>query len=388
MAALLSLVSAVGGPTLTGAQTVSWQHVVDAYLEGRADEAARLLEIPPDEAERQAQEALELWTARARLHGDSGPRARDERRLAVRRVQASALLPLEVLVRVSSRMPAGETLAPLERVASDAWKRLAQFETLRLDLPGDRERRGRAEDRRRLERFRERWQVAFLQYIVNVGRHRDARNLSARLRLSRDDAAARAEAHLLAGMLDEVAARMADEGAVRSAMWSTVPISRVRGIGTRLDDAHRAYGQALAAVPTHREARLRLGRIQLERRRPSEAIATLAPLRTAPCTAVTCGLAWLFTGEAREATSDVNEAASAYVHASTVLSLRQSALVALIELSLRRDNARQAFELTSQFTAGSPLASLDRPDAWSEYLSGRRADADAVLTLVREAMVP
>ena len=167
-----------------------------------------------------------------------------------------------------------------------------------------------------------------------------------------------------------------------------MPTSRLRGIGMRLDEAQRAYRRALEAVSSHQEARLHLGRVELERKRPADAIRMLANLRVTPCRAVLCGLAWLFTGESHEATGDWGAASTAYAQASTVQALRQSALVALMQVALRRDAPRQAFELTKQFTSGSPLTRVDGPDAWSEYLTGRRADCDAVLVPLREALLP
>jgi len=386
-AALLLILSIAAIPAVARSQPARWPDVIEAYLDGRVDEAARLLASSADTLTVDAQAALDAWTARARLE-DDGPAPAAERRAAVRRVQASALLPLEVLVQLSSHVPVGETPGPLEVVATAAWERLSELESLRLDAPGDRDRRSRTEGGLQLKRFRDRWQVAYLQYLVNGGRHRQARALVARLRLPPDDPVMRAEVRLLAGMPDEFAGRMVEESAIKSAVGSTVPVSRVRGIGLRLDEAARAYGQALAAIPSHREARLRLGRVQLERKRPAEAADTLAPLRTTPCRQVICGLAWLFTGEAYETSNRLNDASAAYAQASTALAVRQSALVALMQLSLRGGRPRQAFDLTSQFSAEWPLASLESPDAWSDYLAGRRADADAVLQPLREALLP
>lgn len=388
VAALLLPAAWTGAQPAAAPTPVTWEFVVDAYLEGRLDEAARLIELSGDEAARQARLALDAWMAQARELGDSGPRARDIRRDIVRRVQASAVLPLEVLVRVSSRAPVSESLAPLEQVAGDAWERLADFEDLRLDLPGDSQRRAREQVRDRLQRFRGRWQVAYVQFLVNAGRHQQADQLIARVRLRPGEAGAQAELWFLKGLIEEFAGRMADNATARSTSWSTMPTSRLRGFRTRMDEAHRAYRRALEAVPGHEEARLHLGRVELERKRPSEAIRALANLRVTPCRTEFCGLAWLFTGESHEATGNWGAASAAYAQASTVQALRQSALVGLIQLALRRDNSTQAFDLTTQFTEASPLAALERPDAWSDYLTGRRADADAVLVPLREALLP
>lgn len=387
LACLVALVPLAG---LTRAQTpaakerVTWELVIDAYLEGRDGDAARLLEIEPDEAARLAHEALEVWTERAR---STGPQARDERRLTLRRLQASALLPLEVLLPVSSRMASGEALAPLERVARDAWERLAEFDTPGLDLPGDPERPKRAEQRLRFERFRVRWQVAFLQLQVNLGRITEARALAPRIKLSKGDPSA-AQVYFLRGLAEEAAARLVDDSTLTRRTASNMPTPRLRALEERLARAADWYRRALGAQSTFDEARLRLGRVRLEAGEPRQAIETLAGLMAPMCTSARCGLAWLFAAEAYEAQRHWGDAASAYARASSVLEVRQSALMALTQLALRRGDTRQAAELTSQFRASAPLARLDRPDAWTLHLASRRQDSEAVLAPTREAVVP
>ena len=154
------------------------------------------------------------------------------------------------------------------------------------------------------------------------------------------------------------------------------------------DRATTWYRRALAATPAHREARLHLGRVLLERQQPQEAVRTLASLTRAPCLDAWCGQALLFIGEAHEAMAAPARAADSYARASSAVAVRQSAIVALMHLALRRGDVPAAHALTGQFISTAPLARLDAPDAWAIYIAGRRLDAEAVLAPLRRASLP
>jgi len=113
----------------------------------------------------------------------------------------------------------------------------------------------------------------------------------------------------------------------------------------------------------------------------------LTPLASDRCSAVACGLAWLFIGEAREAGSTPAQAAAAYSRAAALLGTRQSALLALMNLAVRRGDVTAAYNLTAQLSVSSPLSSVEAADAWSVYVGGRRLDGEAVLAPLRGAAI-
>ena len=82
------------------------------------------------------------------------------------------------------------------------------------------------------------------------------------------------------------------------------------------------------------------------------------------------------------------EAATAYAHAASLTDVRQSALLALMQLAVRSRDVATSTSLIGQFVERTPLAAVDGPDAWSVYLRGRRQNVTAVLRPLREAMVP
>jgi hypothetical protein len=277
---------------------------------------------------------------------------------------------------------------PYQDIAIDAWERLAAFEEPPLEGPGASGPATREDERARLQRFRTWWRIGVLQYLLNTGRYRDFARQADRVPLADADQAMRAEFHFLCGMVREHASRSVPGPEQSRDTDRGMPSSRLRRVARAQDDAAREYGRALAAVATHVEARLHLGRVQLERKRPDDAIATLAALLTPTCATTACALAALFTGEAHEARGEFDRAGAAYARASSRQDVRQSALVALMQLAIRRGRARSGAHLLGQFTDGAPLSRHDDPDAWSAYLGGRRQDIVAVLGPLREALLP
>ncbi len=356
-----------------GATPSAWARAVDGYLGGAPEQAAAALrDVSPGDARVQARAALDGWMARARA-AEGGPQAAAERRLAIRRVQASAALPLEIVSAVSTRTRSAPLMESYQDIAIDAWERLAAFE-------------GRTADRAQLEHFRTWWRIGVLQYLVNVGRYPDFIRQARQVRLTAGDTAMRAEFHFLQGMVEEHDARSTSP--VDRNPNRRLPDPRVRGATLTQDDAIREYRRALAAVPSHAEATLHLGRVLLERKRPDEAIDTLAGLVDRVCMSTLCALAALFTGEAHDVQGDFEKAAAAYARASSRQDVRQSAMVALVQLMVRSGDTRSGAGLLGHFAGTAPLAREEQPDAWSMYLSGRRQNIDAVLRPLREAMLP
>jgi lipopolysaccharide biosynthesis regulator YciM len=150
--------------------------------------------------------------------------------------------------------------------------------------------------------------------------------------------------------------------------------------------AARWYERVLDVRPSHPEARLRLARTWLDRGEPDRALTMLAPLVTQPCTSSVCALAVLFMGEAPERSGDVSRAAEAYRTASADARTRQSAVLALLGLSLRSDS-EQALGLARTFARrSSPTVEL--PDAWAVYVGGRRDAVESVLGPLRRGLRP
>lgn len=380
-------------PTDVLARDTAWSRAVEAYLDGRVDDVAAVLDLPNDAVRRQAREALDGWLAQA---GSAGPQtATAERRLAVRRVQGAAALAVELLVRLSGTRRPAETLEGFERAGIEAWEQLARMERVRLetlDAPG---REAREQERRALQRFRTIWQVAFLQYLVTVGRHGDFEKQAPFVRLGEAPTETQAEFHLLEGLRQETASRylVLGRGDRTSALGNTyqpalgMPTSRQRLVNAALDRAGEAYRRALDLAPDHGEARLHFGRVALDRRRPDDAIARLASLVTSPCRTVICGLAALFTGEAHEQRSALEDASRAYAIASSVQDVRQSALLAMMQLAVRRGDSSRSAGLVTHFASSAPLAQVDQPDAWSAYVSGQRASIEGVLAPLRMSLL-
>jgi hypothetical protein len=369
-----------------GAADTVWVRAVDGYLVRDDERAVAVLTLSPDEITRQSQDAFASWTSRVRATAH-GPGATEERRLAIRRLQASALLSLEVLLPASALVEATGTTRAFEDAGVEAWERLARFETPRLEGPGEARREAQARHAV-LRRFRDWWRAGFLQHLLNAGRFAEFRSLARMPGAADGDPRLHAEVLLLRGMVEETSSRMLDGVAATAAGSSRRPESRLRAADMALAQAATSYTRAIEAAPGHREARLRLGRVLLERGRPEQALRTLEPLTTARCTEWVCGLAALFSGEAQEARGAKEDAAAAYAKASSAIAVRQSALLALMQLAIRRGEAAKAFDMSGQFLAKSPLAAQDTPDAWSVYVSGRRPDPEAVLGPLREAVLP
>jgi tetratricopeptide (TPR) repeat protein len=357
---------------VTGAQTPappapSWEQVVDQYLTGDHPGArAGLLRTPATDLTRAADRAYDSWKLPA------GTTTADPARLIlVRRLQASALLPVDVLIGVTGRaLPSSYEIA-LEDAAREAWRRLAAFDDERGGVHAI-----------SVRRFRAWWRLAMVQHLLASGRFLDIRREADAARPPDDDPAAGATLALLRGVAIETRARLADEppgGTAGVTMRRLPPSSRMPPMMVAMDEAGQAYRRALELAPGDRETTLRLARVALERNRLDEAQRLLAPVLQGECRDAICGLAYLFAGEIHEARGEPERASAAYARASGVVSVRPAALMAMIQASLRRGNAGTAYDLTRQFATPAALAPAQPPDAWAQYISGRLVEADRVI---------
>ena len=367
----------IAGPAVGFGQTAApdvWPTAVDRYLSGGRDQAASLLlASPASELVASSRRAFAAWTPAPA--GDA-----DARRQLLRRLQASALLPLEVLVAVTGRTlnPAYE--AALEDAGREAWRRLDAF---------DDEDDGAAAAQ--VRRFRTWWRLGHVQHLIASGRFRDVPREAMAVHPPADDPEAVATLALLRGLALETRARLADEAPGANVAVSMRRLSTPSRLGPMLlamDDAGKQYRRALEVSPDDREATLRLGRVALERDRLDEAERVLTPLLPGACRDAICGLAHLFMGEVHEARSQPDRAASAYARASAVPALRHTALVAMMQASLRRGNAGGAFDLTRQFGTPAALAARQPADAWTIYAGGQLVEGTRILATLGETVVP
>lgn len=210
-------------------------------------------------------------------------------------------------------------------------------------------------------------------------------------RVRRDDvkrlpAALQAEWYVARGIASETAARLSiGTSRVQQTPFGTSAVPRQLWVERNFRAALQHYEAALAADGTHLETRVRLGRVLLELGKPAEARPHLERAATERCLDVVCGLAWLFLGEWHMTHGTPEGARRAYVRASSVLDLRQSALFGLLAATMQTRPAL-AIGLTRQFDAKAMLGGRNEPDAWSRYLSGHPFGLPTVVQAMREGV--
>lgn len=351
----------------------SWTEIVDAYLDGRAADAARaLLAHGPDAIVRDARTAHDAWQREARSVDD------EAQRRARRRLQAAALLPLEILLTI--RMPMGASpLLGLERVSQDAWERLETYE-----------RPGGVRDLEatvRVRQFRTWWSLGRQQVLVATARYEEFQQVS-RVTGTPADAEAAAEHVFLRGLAAETMARLAEEPTVGAGSRAEAPKPRAPFITDTLGDAAREYTRALQFAPSHAEAALRLSRVHLELDRAAQARETLVRLASPACTDLTCGLAWLFLAQVHERLQDVAAASAAYDAATALTGVRRAARLGRLALALRTgdEGARVMTAAMASTAQGAPSRTV--PDAWALYVSGQRVDDDVTVRRMKALLAP
>jgi hypothetical protein len=210
-------------------------------------------------------------------------------------------------------------------------------------------------------------------------------------RARRDDlkhlpAGLQAEWHVSQGIAAETAARLSIGTArVQQTPFGTSAVPRQLWVERNFRSALEHYEAALAADETHLETRVRLGRVLLEVGKPAQARPHLERAATERCLDVVCGLGWLFLGEWQMTHGTPEGARRAYVRASSVLDLRQSALFGLLAATMQTRPAL-AIGLTRQFDARAMLGRRSEPDAWSRYLAGHPFGLTTVVQAMRESV--
>ena len=351
----------------------TWTEIVDAYLDGRAADAARaLLTRGPDTIARDARTAYERWQRDARTADDQAQRR------TRRRLQASALLPLEILLTI--RMPTSASpLLGLERASQDAWERLEAYE-----------RPGGARDLEatlRMRQFRSWWSLGRQQVLVATARYEEFQQAS-RVTGTPSDPDAAAEHFFLRGLAAETMARLAEEPTVGAGSRAEAPKPRAPFIADTLGDAQREYTRALQFAPSHAEAALRLSRVHLELDRLAQARDTLDRLTSSPCADLTCGLAWLFLAQVHERLQDVAAASSAYAEAAGVAGVRRAARLGSLALALRADDGDARVMTADLASSAHDASARTAPDAWALYVSGQRVDDDVTVRRMKALLEP
>ena len=282
--ALVLTVQIAAGAQAPDAPALAWTPVVDLYLEGRAsDAAAAVLARRPDEVTAAARAAFATW----RREAGATP-SNDATRVRRRRLQASAMLPLEILLAI--RMPAAPSprLTALERVSRDACE----------ELDAQQRSAGRSAASAppaSTAALRNWWRIGLLQFLVATGRYGDFRQQADVFGTPSDDDEAAAEYHFLRGLSAETQARLPEETSIGAGSRAEAPRPRAPFIVDALGEARRQYTRALAfrsITPSRRFAwRASISKpivaVQRERRSP---VSPPSRARTSP--AVSPGCSW------------------------------------------------------------------------------------------------
>lgn len=235
-------------------------------------------------------------------------------------------------------------------------------------------------------RFSAHWDLARLQVLLL------ARDFTAVVRAGASVPAQSLAAEWLAEW--HVARGLAREFQSRQALWdrptnaqvlpvTPSPFERELWMANERQAAIAEYRRALDQSPGHLEAKVRLGRVLWEGGRSDQARGHLMTAASRDCGNVLCGLAWLFLGDWYAKHGTTAEAREAYLQASRVLDVRQSALVSLLRIVLR-ESPGSAAELVRQFDAASALGRQQTPDAWSHYLASSPLGLPAVIGALRD----
>lgn len=334
----------------------TWTRIVDHYASGRfTDAAAELASLDAAAIIGRARSDLDRWRD-------------DDADTSPARLRASAAIALELAIM---HVPAANESASERYLALGEAALRGLDRSERGDLP-----------------FVALWRLAQLQYLLVSRQLADVERAARRVDLDRLSPTHQADLHLARGIVHESAARLAlggDAARVQQTPFGTAPMNRDLWIerGRRTALAH--YRAAVAADDTHREAQLRLGRVLLEMGVPAEARTHLQRAAVNDCLEPACGLGWLFLGEWQAAHGSPADTRRAYLQASRVLDVRQSALVGLLMVT-QRERPAAALEMTRQFDARAMLGRQPGADGWSRYLSGYPLGLTRIISDLRAAV--
>jgi tetratricopeptide (TPR) repeat protein len=333
---------------------VRWVDAVDAYAAGdHVPAAQRVSTVDPDPLLAQGRREVDRWQS----EGSD---------VARRRLRASAALAFELaLDRLDNAGDAGP----------GRYIDLAETSLRALERA-----RGGVET----ARFAALWRLAHLQLLLLGGQVTDVDARARRDDLGHLPAPLQAEWHVARGIGFETAARLSiGTTRVQQTPFGTTAMPRQLWVDRNRRRAIDHYRDALAVDEAHAETRLRLGRVLLESGQHQEARQHLDRAATDPCVSQMCGFAWLFLGEWHMTHGTPEGARRAFVRASGVLDIRQSALLGLLAATLA-SRPGAASELTRQFDAQAMLGRQDTADAWSRYLAGHPFGVATVRAALRD----
>lgn len=326
--------------------------MVDTYAAGQHTTAAlRAAQFDTNDRSSQARRDAEAW------RHDASDAARRRLRAAAALSLELALLQLDAPGGPASAIAIGEaTVRALERTSSND----AAFCAV--------------------------WRLAHLHVLLFAREVDDPEGRTRRDDVAHLPAALQAEWHMTRGIAFETNARLSPgRPQVQQTPFGRTVLPRQPVMERNLRSARAHYEAALAADDTHLETRVRLGRVLLELDEPEPARDHLERAATDRCLDVVCGLGWLFLGEWHMLHGTPAAARDAYVRASSVLELRQSALLGLLAATMQT-RPDQAIELTHQFDAEAMLAGRPEPDAWSRYVAGHPFGVATVMRAMREGV--
>ncbi len=138
------------------------------------------------------------------------------------------------------------------------------------------------------------------------------------------------------------------------------------------DEAERLFRRALRADPAFVEARVRLARLLVVRKRYDEAISELAIALSSHPTGAVSFYAHLFAGRADQALGKIESAVDHYRAAEALFPGSQSANLALSQAALLQSDVPAALDAIQRLDKSSTARD---PWWWYHYAAGRDSDA-------------
>lgn len=167
--------------------------------------------------------------------------------------------------------------------------------------------------------------------------------------------------------------------------WGTRPPALTRTLlaDAALREAARLFERVLRVETDSVEARLRLGRVQLEMRNLDRAEANLGQVLARHSPPESAYLAWIFVGRVAEWRGNLPLAAEAYRSAATAMPGAQTAQIALSQALDRQGLSEEA-----RATLRQSLTEPPGPDPFRTYVLAGRPSADEQLDGLRQELTP